>query len=747
MAHKLVSKTAKVLSETKKSKDKEAVAIAYEHIPRNPEEQNHGSLYAVIELEDTSGHAEEIAEHILDTLHNEYYDDPNREPLASFEAALAKINEELAERSGEGQINWLGKLNAVLGVLSGSTLHLTQAGKAEAYLYRGDHSMHITEDLTGDAVNPLRTFINVASGDLAENDKIAFVTPGVFYKLSKSELKNYVTENAPIGAVENLSKILSNTEIGSVLPNAVLVMEMVSPEAFAAEPEPEIPTEAWIKEERKPLEEVGSSTIHGAAKAFDILGKAASGASTFITTKAFPAIKSGAVKASAKIKGFSKEKSAESVILSSEEKISGGSNYQNQEVEYDHVLEPTEDEAGYEREIRIKEDRGPKLLSMERFDFSFLKNISGNVGKVGKKILPKGRYSWLYLAGGIVLVVALFAYLTVSTNLKNSKASAENILSQARSKYDTAITEIGAGDRSQAIDDLNGAEKLAENAKVNKLTKTQAEKLLLDIATAKEQALGVVKNTANLFVDPAKGELDGFYSNGKLFYAVNFSNGSVYSIDPKTKTVATIVENPTLDGRIKFGTLVVKRSTLVVYTEAKSLYEIDLVAKKATKQSVSGGLEDAVAMASYNTNIYLLSPSAGQIYKHIKITGGYGAKSAYVQGSNSGLSDAVDLSIDSDIYTTAATDNVQKFTSGQKQTYSISGFPTTPTGIKGIYVDANVKGLYLFSADMVTKIDANATFSSNYKSDSVKSISGLVVDDATNTIFALSEGKIYKINF
>jgi hypothetical protein len=118
MGKKLVSKTAKVLSETKKSKDKEAVAIAYEHIPRNPEEQAHGSLYAVIEVEDSGGHAEEIAESIIDALHKEYYEDLTKDSLSAFESSLAKINEELAERSSEGQINWLGKLNAVLGVLS-----------------------------------------------------------------------------------------------------------------------------------------------------------------------------------------------------------------------------------------------------------------------------------------------------------------------------------------------------------------------------------------------------------------------------------------------------------------------------------------------------------------------------------------------------------------------------------------------------------------------------------------------------
>lgn len=90
MAKKLVSRTAKVLSETKKTKDKEAVAVAYEHIPRNPDELKHGSIYAVIELEDKGGHAEEIAERIIDVLHESFYENLDKEPLESFEASLAK---------------------------------------------------------------------------------------------------------------------------------------------------------------------------------------------------------------------------------------------------------------------------------------------------------------------------------------------------------------------------------------------------------------------------------------------------------------------------------------------------------------------------------------------------------------------------------------------------------------------------------------------------------------------------------
>lgn len=751
MGNKLVTKTAKVLSETKKSKDKEAVAIAYEHIPRNPAEQNHGSLYGIIELEDSSGKAEEIAEGIIAALHQEFYEDTSREPLASFEAALAKINEDLADRSGEGQINWLGKLNAVLAVLSGNTIHLTQAGKAEAYLYRGEHSMHITEDLSGDNVNPLRTFINVASGDLAENDKLIFVTPGVFYKLSKSELKNYIQSNTPKIAVENISKLLSG-ESGTVLPNAVLVIEMISPETYALEPEPQIPTETWVKEEGKPIEVVSQKSIKGATKVFDILGKAARGTSTFISAKAFPMVKTGAVKISGKIKDFRKESRAESVILASEEKLESTDKPELDDI-YDlddnHVLEPDYDTQKFEKEIRIKEEAKPKMISLERFNFSAFKGGGRGFKNITQKIrIPRGRNSIIYLIAGIVLILGLFGFLTVRSMERKSQTEAQNIYNQAKEKFDAAVEEINSGNRVLAIEDLETAEKLANDAKNTKYKKADAEKLLAQIAATKDKAVGLVKNTARLFLDPEKGTLDGFFSDGTLLYAVSYKSGSVYSIDPKAKTIATIVENPNISASIKFGTLVSTRDTLVLYTQDKNVYEVDLVSKKVTKQFISGTWEDAADMASYFTNIYLLSPKNNQIYKHLKFAGGYTQKTDYVQNPSAGeLTSAVGIGIDSDVYVTDASGQVTKYTVGKKVPYSISGLPEEPTGIRKVYADSAVRGLYLLSIDKIYRIDGNARYTGQYQSDNVKDIKNIYVSDDSRMIFILSEGKIYALGF
>ncbi len=144
MQKKLIARTAKLLSESKRSRRHQGIAIAYEHIPSDIDERNHGTIYALVNVNAPAASAEEVAELIIDAFHGEYYQDPSKDPLASFETALARVNEELAEITHNGNIHWLNNLNAILAVHTGDTIHLTQTGKAEAYLYRNGKASHIT---------------------------------------------------------------------------------------------------------------------------------------------------------------------------------------------------------------------------------------------------------------------------------------------------------------------------------------------------------------------------------------------------------------------------------------------------------------------------------------------------------------------------------------------------------------------------------------------------------------------------
>ena len=50
MHKKLIARTAKLSTETRKGHRGKGVAITYEHIPQDVDERNHGSIYAVINV-------------------------------------------------------------------------------------------------------------------------------------------------------------------------------------------------------------------------------------------------------------------------------------------------------------------------------------------------------------------------------------------------------------------------------------------------------------------------------------------------------------------------------------------------------------------------------------------------------------------------------------------------------------------------------------------------------------------------
>lgn len=746
MGKKLVSRTAKVLSETKKTKDKEAVAIAYEHIPRNPAEQQHGSIYAVIEVEDKSGHGEEIAEKIVDLLYEHYYEDTDKEPLAAFEGALAKINEELTERSSEGQIEWLGKLNGVLAVLSGNALHVTQAGKAEAYLYRGEHAMHVTDGLAGDGVNPQRTFINIASGDLSEKDRLAIVTPGVFFKISKSELRKYATEKSPRVAAEDLSQLLAG-ENGTNKPNAILLMEMVSPESFVSDDTAEEQTEVWVAGKDNTGEKLGAGVAGGTVKAFDYLGKAYEGASVFLTEKAIPGLKKGAKRAKHSLDNFKKEESAERIILDSEEKISHSVPNDLGIDTDDGILENVE--ATSEKEIRIRETHRPKLLSLERFDFNVLDRAKTSWSN--RKIrfqLPGKKFSFVYLGIAAFLILGLVAFALLRNNVvpvAGTNQELQNKYSQAEALYDESQQEIQSEDYLGATENLNAAEKLINEVLAENYQQVEAEALLGKIRLAKDQASRTTRNTATV-AHEFSGPVTQVFNDGTLIYGLNFENGALYSFNPKTGAAATISSEGNLGGgKVSQATLVKAAKALVCFTDKDEVYKIALTTGKATKQTVAGTLESADALDFFGTNIYTLARDDNQIFKHVSSAAGYGKRTDYFKEAPS-LSDVVDIAIDGGLYTVTPTGNINKYTSGVQDDYSFTGAPSQYTDIKGIYTSPETDGLYLYTASVVVRVDENGKFVAQYTQDAAKNISSLVSDDKNNKLYILSDNMLYSIS-
>ncbi len=251
MKKRLIPTGTKLLSYSKKTKEMPGFSTAYEYRPKEFVEHEHGYFYVVLEIAGTDEGASGIADLIIGTAKEEYYSDLTREPLTSFESALGKVNEELADATEEGKINWLGKLSAIICVLVGRDLHVTRTGSAEAHLFREGKFTHITEELTLDKneePHPLKTFVNIASGTIEEGDRVLLLTPGIYHYLSKDEIERYASEYSPNKAVKKLAELLDKEE-NDVISSLVL-FEIATPETISKEALPEEPEEVWVGEPR-----------------------------------------------------------------------------------------------------------------------------------------------------------------------------------------------------------------------------------------------------------------------------------------------------------------------------------------------------------------------------------------------------------------------------------------------------------------------------------------------------------------
>lgn len=756
---KLIARTAKLQSETKKGRRFKGIALTYEYIPQDLEERNHGSLYAVINVNCDNPEAEEIANLIIDTFHGEFFHNINKPAAQSFEQTLSRINEELADATHQGYIGWLNNLNAVLAVLHNNVLHVTQIGKAEVYLYRGEKSSHITEDLSGDSVNPLRTFINIASGELLEGDKVAIVTPSVFYHISKDELKRYVQEFQPKVAISHIADLLEGTS-AEMNPNSVLLLEAITPEAASNETLEDQPDEIWISEPAKPV---------GAAleTATPILKKVGGGllvawgtAKAFAVDKIVPLAKDSGnlIKESLhKVEHIEKPtlKKKDYVLVDTEEDILSAplSNTElSMTAEADGNVITAEKITTKNNEIFIKESPTVEKKKLNAINFSSIKTASNKALDYSKKLTLKYNRKNLLLGGIAIFAILLISITTVwqvRTNAENQRL-AEASYTEAQSKFEVGKLAVSNGNRSQGATNLNDAKSIAENLQKNKQYKDRATVLLASISQALDEAENIIRPNVEEIATASElvgNSPFGPFAVGDNLYLINPETATIAAINTKNNEVSNVLDQPTIDGKVVAATAVTARSVVVLATDSGLLYEFDTKATTFKKQDAAGEFEQIVAMSSFSTNIYTLT-AEGKINKRTKTSTGYSRPTEYITDDQY-LTGATDIRIDSNVYVMNEGGTIFQYLSGEKQNFAIYDLPSSINKSTGFFTDEETEGLYQINSEKnrIVKFDAKGKFLSQFAYDKFTNLTGVYTDDASKTIYAINDGKVLKFSY
>ncbi len=162
-----------------RGRDAEHFIKIFRHEDDNVASATLGTLLGVFEIDDSSEDSKYIVNFLFSVAKNEYFCNPRRGAVESFEAALHKINVALAEIVKHDNVHWLGKFHGTIAILEKNSIHLSAAGEGRIYLSRNNSLSHVSEGLASpEAVyRPLKTFIEISSGQLIPGDRILFLLP------------------------------------------------------------------------------------------------------------------------------------------------------------------------------------------------------------------------------------------------------------------------------------------------------------------------------------------------------------------------------------------------------------------------------------------------------------------------------------------------------------------------------------------------------------------------------------------
>ncbi|MDO9230997.1 MAG: hypothetical protein Q7U36_00760 [bacterium] len=199
--------------------------------PENITQENLGTLAGILEINEESSDSSYVVNYLISVIKKEYYSKAKRGAIESFEAALNKANLALAKLAEHGNVNWLGKINAILLVIEKNNIHLSQTGSAKALLLRGKSLTDISEGaIIPENPSPFKTFVDVLSGRLEKDDALIVTTDAIFEIFSFEEIKRSALKFSP----EEFMRFL-RTALGNELEKAAVLVARMEEKKSPAE--------------------------------------------------------------------------------------------------------------------------------------------------------------------------------------------------------------------------------------------------------------------------------------------------------------------------------------------------------------------------------------------------------------------------------------------------------------------------------------------------------------------------------
>lgn len=732
-------------------------------VSEDKDKQNMGEIYAVVEITRPWLTVSQIGSKIVNTFKKAYYEGDSSSDLVNFEKAVKQVNEMLLNLTEQGETDWIGHLNAVIGILIDREIHITSAGIAQAYLFRDGKVSHITEKRRSNEPHPLKTFGSIISGTLLVDDAILITSSSLMDTISLTVLKTYFDET---DLVDTGNLLLKHIKRSHIKTTGSVILKLTS-QALGNQDAPEVLyTDQSFKANSQALKEIWlknmlPSLIMLGAK-LTLFGQ---NLKNTTKTKVIPATSKITKDTLTKVNQNAKKTWDKTKPALDEQ----GKKFAHH---FDSALtgiKDTKKDTSHFNDDSAESIIGKSIFTINDYQETAQKQADTKLTKIWKKTINLTQLAWknskkhirtlgqpknrplLFTLIGIFLVVCLIASIAIQRHNKNlqlTTSDQKKTLAAASDKLSQGQIALSNGQNSKAQVDFGEALKLAQS---------------LDNTPLESQASYIIKTSSNEF-DKLTGttRLDSLAAITKIngshlriiknkVYTIN-SAGEIFETGLVDNSISLKVATLPNDDKAVMSTINSTNDTLLIETQKKNLYEYQPTDKKLTKiKSADSSFEPSVDQAVFNDTTYLLDPTNNQIWKYAINSGQTNSKSAYITDGTS-LNNSLSLAIDGSVYVLFKNGQVDEFTKGQKQEFKLDSIPEPFDQIKGalqIYTDPDTTSIYILDkADKrIIEFDKNGQFTHQYiLPNNFKDIKSFIVQPKGHNAYVVNKDQIYQIN-
>ncbi|MFA4996147.1 MAG: hypothetical protein WC536_03345 [Patescibacteria group bacterium] len=703
------------------------------------EENPKTSLFYLFEIRSPWTASVRVKKSICDALEKNFSGSADYEE--QFEKILQRVNEALNSLAKKGEGSWIGNLNGIIGTFSNNEISIAQTGKISGYIFRKGKISSLTENShIKEELHPLKTFSDITSGKLIPEDRIVLGNIELYNHLSLDRIRRTVEELPVKEALQELFRNLKRSKVFDV--NAILV-ETESVDKIDTNPQSDLPEALSLADSEENFVTILKKRYSPIAKSYLEKSK-----ETGIKTFHFFRKNGNDIyqKTSANIKGKYGPKTKELFGKSSQftestlEQAKGS-------------IKPQLD--------KIKNSEGYKKIKIKTF--ARKSSQAGFTAKLSKSVLIiVSVFKWLflkenrkYLYGFFILLLVFIGYLKIQANnssVAEEKEQQQIVLSydKAKEMFDKTKEDIALG-RTSDPSKFNEALELAKKAEASNITKDKAIELRKEI----QKSLDEMTKTKRLYSSETnisfKDSIKKIILVGSDIYGFD-SDGKVYSANTQDKEAHLVASIGKENGEPTSLTYSSQGNKIFIYSESDKLISFDLNSKtQGELKNSEGNWEKAKAIANFSTNIYLLDSESGQIWKHTLSDDTYGKGTAYTNSKSANIKNAIDMTVDGNIYILLPDGNVSKFSRGAPdQTFSLKNIPEPNSKIEKpikVYSDEDTNYVFVLdqSLNRIIRFNKSGEFVSQYALDSMN-IDDFAVNGKLQKLWMMSGGKIFTID-